>query len=83
MVISNLPFEEWTEVFGSERLTGAFLDRITYRCHVLEANGESYRLPKLRNIPNVDHLECEIQPNNNFNLKKGCAWQLTDRLFYY
>ena len=44
MVTSNLPFEEWIEVFGSERLTGALLDRLTPRCHILEANGESYRL---------------------------------------
>jgi len=44
MVTSNLPFEQWTEIFGSERLTGALLDRITHRCHILEANGESYRL---------------------------------------
>jgi DNA replication protein DnaC len=39
-----LAFEEWTEIFGSERLTGALLDRLTHRCHILEANGESYRL---------------------------------------
>ncbi len=26
MVTTNLPFDEWTEVFGSERLTGALLD---------------------------------------------------------
>jgi len=44
MVTSNLAFEQWTEVFGSERLTGALLDRLTHRCHILEANGESYRL---------------------------------------
>lgn len=44
MVTSNLPFQEWTEVFGSERLTGALLDRLTHRCHILEANGESFRL---------------------------------------
>lgn len=44
MVTSNLPFQEWTEILGSERLTGALLDRITHRCHILEANGESYRL---------------------------------------
>jgi DNA replication protein DnaC len=44
MVTSNLPFEQWTEIFGSERLTGALLDRLTHRCHILEANGESYRL---------------------------------------
>ena len=44
IVTSNLYFNEWTEVFGSERLTGALLDRLTHRCHILEANGESYRL---------------------------------------
>lgn len=37
-------FEHWTEVLGSERLTGATLDRLTHRCHILEAGGESYRL---------------------------------------
>ncbi len=44
IITSNLSFDEWTEVFGSERLTGALLDRLTHRCHILEANGESYRL---------------------------------------
>ena len=29
---------------GSERLTGALLDRLTHRVHILEANGQSYRL---------------------------------------
>jgi DNA replication protein DnaC len=44
IVSTNLPFENWTEVLGSERLTGATLDRLTHRCHILEARGESYRL---------------------------------------
>lgn len=44
IVTTNLPFENWTEVLGSERLTGATLDRLTHRCHILEAAGESYRL---------------------------------------
>jgi len=44
IVTTNLPFEAWTEVLGSERLTGALLDRLTHRIHILEANGESYRL---------------------------------------
>ena len=38
LVTSNLPFDEWTEVFGSERLTGALLDRITHHVHILEMN---------------------------------------------
>ena len=44
VVTTNLPFEHWTEVLGSERLTGAALDRLTHRCHILEASGESFRL---------------------------------------
>lgn len=44
IVTTNLPFESWTEVLGSERLTGATLDRLTHRCHILETSGESYRL---------------------------------------
>ena len=43
-VTTNLPFDEWTEVFGSERLTGALLDRLTHHVHILEMNGDSYRL---------------------------------------
>jgi hypothetical protein len=42
-VTTNLPFDQWTEVLGSERLTGALLDRLTHRVHILEMNGESYR----------------------------------------
>lgn len=44
LVTSNLPFDEWTEIFASERLTGALLDRLTHHVHILEMNGESYRL---------------------------------------
>ena len=48
MVTTTLPFDEWTEVFGSERLTGALLDRLTHHVHILEMNGESYRLKQSR-----------------------------------
>ena len=48
LVTSNLPFDEWTEIFGSERLTGALLDRLTHHVHILEMNGESFRLKQSR-----------------------------------
>jgi DNA replication protein DnaC len=48
IVTTNLPFERWTEVLGNERLVGATLDRLTHRCHLLEATGESYRLREAR-----------------------------------
>src|ERR1700681_2373858 len=44
LVTSNLPFDEWTGLFGSERLTGARLDRLPHHVHILEMNGDSYRL---------------------------------------
>jgi DNA replication protein DnaC len=48
IVTTNLPFEEWKEVLGSERLTGATLDRLTHRCTIVETGKESYRLREAR-----------------------------------
>ena len=48
LVTTNMPFDQWTGVFGSERLTGALLDRLTRHVHILEMNGESYRLKRSR-----------------------------------
>jgi len=45
---TNLPFGEWGQVFQTERLAVALLDRITHNAHVLEMNGESYRLKSAR-----------------------------------
>jgi len=48
LITSNLPFDEWTSVFGSERLTGALLDRLTHHVHILELNDDSFRLATSR-----------------------------------
>ena len=60
IVTTNLPFESWTEVLGSERLTGATLDRLTHRCRIIETKGESYRLrdakTRTRSRNNADAL---------------------------
>jgi DNA replication protein DnaC len=50
LVTSNLPFNEWTEILGTERLTGALLDRLTHHIHILEMNGDSYRLKESKQI---------------------------------
>jgi len=44
IVTTDLPFENWTEVLGSQRPTGATLDRMTHRCHILKTRDDSYRL---------------------------------------
>ena len=48
LITSNLPFDEWTEAFGPERLTGALLNRLTHHVSILEMNGDSYRLGQSR-----------------------------------
>jgi DNA replication protein DnaC len=43
IVTTNLKFADWVQVFGSEQLTAALLDRLTCRAHILEFIGESFR----------------------------------------
>ena len=64
---TNLPFDEWTEVFGSERLTGALLDRLTHHVHILEMNGDSYRLKRSRG-PDL------TPPGSQFSSFSSCGW---------
>ena len=43
IITTNLPFSEWVSVLGDERLTSGLLDRLTFRSHILEFVGDSYR----------------------------------------
>lgn len=43
LVTSNLPFAQWTKVFGEAALTAALLDRLTHRCFIHEFSWESIR----------------------------------------
>jgi len=51
ILTTNLPFENWTEVLGSERLSGAALDRLTHRCHILETKGRKLPPPGCQTPP--------------------------------
>ncbi len=65
IITSNLPFDEWTEIFGSERLTGALLDRLTHHVHILEMNGDSFRLKQSRNAraePGLNLMDVGLWP---------------------
>lgn len=64
IVTSNLPFDEWTGVFASERLTGALLDRLTHHVHILEMNGDSYRLKQSKRLaPTIPDDLRPAEPN--------------------
>ena len=44
IVTTNLPFSRWTELFENTTMVAALIDRLTYRSHVLDMNGDSFRL---------------------------------------
>lgn len=44
IVTTNLPFSRWTELFENTTMVAALIDRLTFRSHVLDMNGDSYRL---------------------------------------
>lgn len=54
IITTNLEFGDWSSVFMTKNLTAAVLDRLNHRCHIVEANGESYRFKEsLRRKKNV------------------------------
>jgi len=56
IVTSNLPFEDWTQVLGSERLTGALLDRLTHHVSILTMNGDDLHRYRLQQAQDLDEL---------------------------
>ncbi len=51
IITTNLEFSQWPQVFGSEQLTGALLDRLAHHAHILAMNGESFRFREsLKNV---------------------------------
>lgn len=47
VVTTNLPFSEWTSIIPDPRLCRAFVERITYRAHILETGDQSVRLEEM------------------------------------
>lgn len=44
IVTSNLSFNRWDEIFGDPAVTGAMVDRLTYKSILIDMEGDSYRL---------------------------------------
>jgi DNA replication protein DnaC len=63
IVTTNLPFSNWVQVLGEERLTSGLLDRLTYRSHILEFLGDSYRFR--HGLERLQHPAQPISPVNN------------------
>jgi len=54
IVTTNLPFSKWTELFENTTMVAALVDRLTYRSHVLDMNGPSYRLLETQSGSSVE-----------------------------
>ena len=82
MVTTNLPFEEWAEIVGNERMTRVLLDRLTHQVHIIEANGKAIGSnkpkrdlqPQLKNqTQNIVKLDLLTQEGEWINLNPSAA----------
>ena len=48
IITSNLTMDSWTEVFKDTVLTGAIVDRLANRAHMIDMSGESYRIKQTK-----------------------------------
>lgn len=48
IITTNLAFDQWEEVFGDANLTGALVDRLAHRAHILDMSGDSFRLKETK-----------------------------------
>lgn len=50
IITTNLSFDRWEEIFGDAVLTAALVDRLTHKAHLVNMNGESYRLRETKEM---------------------------------
>jgi DNA replication protein DnaC len=50
IITTNLGFDRWEEIFGDPVLTAALVDRLTHRAHLVNMNGDSYRLKETKKM---------------------------------
>ncbi|MDP3915392.1 MAG: IS21-like element helper ATPase IstB [Bacteroidota bacterium] len=50
IITTNLGFDRWEEIFGDAVLTAALVDRLTHKAHLVNMNGESYRLRETKEM---------------------------------
>jgi len=48
IITSNLPFNQWQDIFDGDVLTAAMVDRLTHKADVINITGESYRLKETK-----------------------------------
>lgn len=58
ILTSNLPFTKWATTFADDQtLTAAMLDRLLHHAHIVQMNGDSYRLKDKRKAGTTEHAD--------------------------
>lgn len=74
IVTTNLPFSKWTDLFENTTMVTALIDRLTFRSHVLDMNGDSYRLKAtMQNTPYSRMAENRIRQESNLQKSKRAS----------
>ena len=50
IITTNLGFDRWEEIFGDPVLTAALVDRLTHKAHLINMNGDSFRLKETKEM---------------------------------
>ncbi|WP_207713424.1 ATP-binding protein [Fusibacter sp. A1] len=58
IISTNLKFSDWTELFENETMVAALIDRLTFRSHVLNMNGTSYR--REHSAPQIEEVNNHV-----------------------
>lgn len=53
IITTNLTFDRWQDCFKDPTLTGALVDRLVYKAHVVDMRGESYRMKQTSHWKNT------------------------------
>ena len=48
VITTNLEFSKWPDMFSNETLVAALVDRLTFNSHVMNMNGNSYRMEQTK-----------------------------------
>lgn len=48
IITSNLTLDKWSDIFIDKILTGAIIDRLTNKAHLIDMSGESYRIKQTK-----------------------------------
>ena len=79
IITTNLAFGEWVQVFGSEKMTAALLDRLSHHVHVITTKGPSYRTRARRaDTPTAEAPDRTKEPGSRKRSPPSAAPPTTD-----